>query len=104
MGTPVAAEVYGRLGDAIRRRRDAAGMSQASLGSRVGLGRTSITNIEKGTQSILLHQFLEIAEAIGTPAEEILREVGRVSEPERVDEGGSLAELLTRLDRKGLGR
>lgn len=100
----MAAEVYGRLGEVLRRRRDAIGLSQASLADRVGLGRTSITNIEKGVQSVLLHQFLEIAEAIGASPEELLEEAGVRPAAAVERERSDVADLLVRLDRRGLGR
>ena len=46
----------------------------------VGLTRTSITNIEKGRQKVLLHQVYDIARALGTTPTSILP-VEMVSEP-----------------------
>ena len=39
-------------------------MSQRELGKAIGLARTSITNIERGNQQILLHTLYDIAEAL----------------------------------------
>lgn len=36
-------------------------MTQATLGKRVGLSRTSITNIEKGRQHVALHVLYDLA-------------------------------------------
>ncbi len=39
----------------------AKGMTQSELATAVGLTRTSITNIEKGRQKLLVHTLLDIA-------------------------------------------
>ncbi len=59
----MSGDVYAKVGAAIRAKRGDIGMTQSALADRTGLGRTSITNIESGTQSILLHQLLGIARA-----------------------------------------
>jgi transcriptional regulator with XRE-family HTH domain len=57
-----------------RRIRTARGgkLTQATLGSRIGLSRTAITNIECGRQRLLVDQLVEIAAAIGIPPAELL--------------------------------
>ncbi|MBR7837817.1 helix-turn-helix transcriptional regulator [Actinospica durhamensis] len=55
---------YVQLGNRIRRARLAAGLSQEQLGQRVGLNRSSISNVEKGTQRILAHTLVEFATAL----------------------------------------
>ncbi|QPB24576.1 helix-turn-helix transcriptional regulator [Rhizobium sp. 007] len=64
--------VYAAVGEAIRRKREARAMSQASLAEKVSLARTSITNIEAGTQAIPLHNFLSIAQALAAEPGELL--------------------------------
>jgi transcriptional regulator with XRE-family HTH domain len=56
--------IYATIGLAIRSRRDLIGMTQASLAEKTGLSRTSVTNIERGGQALLVHQLLEIARAL----------------------------------------
>src|SRR5688500_4771036 len=41
---------------------------------RVSLTHTSITNIEKGRQRVMLHTLAQIAEALGTPIAKLLPE------------------------------
>jgi transcriptional regulator with XRE-family HTH domain len=60
---------FGRL---LRSARRAAALSQQELGERVGLSRTSITNIERGSQPVALHTFIRLASAVGVPAAELL--------------------------------
>jgi transcriptional regulator with XRE-family HTH domain len=55
---------YQMVGAKIREWRERRGMTQASLGEEVGLSRTSITNVERGRQAILLHQFVDFASAL----------------------------------------
>ena len=55
-------EAFGRAVRQLRRER---GMTQAELATRLNLGRTSITNLEKGRQSPPLSLLPEIAGALG---------------------------------------
>lgn len=54
---------YKEVGDRVRAQRGKR-LSQESLASAVGLTRTSISNIEKGRQKLLLHTLVDIAEAL----------------------------------------
>lgn len=56
--------VYRMFGSAVRALREEKNVTQEDLAQRVNLSRTSITNIEKGRQRVLLHQMLEIASAL----------------------------------------
>jgi transcriptional regulator with XRE-family HTH domain len=47
------------------RQREGAELSQEKLAKRVGMSRTSITNIEKGRQQIPLHMLYSLADALG---------------------------------------
>ena len=71
--TPLSTtEVYRLVGDRIRLERSKRKLSQEDLASRIGLTRTSITNIEKGRQKMLLHTTVDISLALGIPISEIL--------------------------------
>ena len=59
------------LGRRIRSAREGK-LTQAALGTLVGLSRTAITNIECGRQRLLVNQLVEIAGAVGVPAAELL--------------------------------
>ena len=67
-----SADVYRELGRLIRLHRERLTLSQAALARRVGLSRTSVTNIEQGRQKILVHQLLSFAVALGTSPEALL--------------------------------
>lgn len=72
----MADEIYSRIGAVIRARREALGLSQGDLGTRVGVGRTSITMIERGGQGLMVHQLVRIASALRTTPSTLLNEAG----------------------------
>jgi len=47
-------------------------MTQGRLGASIGLSRTSITNIEKGRQKLLIDTLWVIARVLGVPGHELL--------------------------------
>jgi transcriptional regulator with XRE-family HTH domain len=57
--------LYKEFGRLLRARRKDAGLTQSQVAERVGLTRTSITNIERGIQHISLHQLFLLASAVG---------------------------------------
>ena len=58
----IEADLYRLIGERVRARRGS--LTQGDLAKRVGLGRTSITNLEAGTQRMPLHYLVRIAEAL----------------------------------------
>lgn len=64
--------LYKEFGRLLRQRRTEAGLTQSQVASRVGLTRTSITNIERGTQHIALHQLFRLASAVGVGPTDLL--------------------------------
>ena len=48
-----------------RKKRVAAGLSQAELGQRIGLNQATISRIERGQQEPTLGQLQRIADALG---------------------------------------
>jgi len=59
------AEFYEQVGARIAAaRRGKRKLTQQALASMVSLSRTSIANIEKGRQNLLLHHFVDIADAL----------------------------------------
>jgi transcriptional regulator with XRE-family HTH domain len=61
--------LYKEFGRLLKAARKDARLTQNEVAGRVGLSRTSITNIERGTQHIPLHQLFLLASAVGvTPA------------------------------------
>jgi transcriptional regulator with XRE-family HTH domain len=68
-------EAFGRAVRQLRRER---GMTQAELATRLSLGRTSITNLEKGRQSPPLSLLPEIAGALGVDPLRLVAIAGQV--------------------------
>ena len=64
--------VYRLVGERVRARRTALGMTQASLAKAVGTARTSITNLEKGTQHVPLHVLLAVAGELGAEGADLM--------------------------------
>lgn len=65
--------LYRVIGLRVRSIRTAKGITQEALAKQVKLTRTSLTNIEKGRQKVLLHTAVEIAHALGVGAGELLQ-------------------------------
>ncbi len=65
-------DVYVALGGLIRSRRARVEMTQDELARRVGMTRTSITNIERGRQKVQLHTLYDIAAALEAPVQDLL--------------------------------
>jgi transcriptional regulator with XRE-family HTH domain len=64
--------IYQELGNRISRARKKTKLSQHDLALRVGLKRTSITNIEKGRQKVMVHTLLDVAKHLNVDALELL--------------------------------
>ena len=67
--------IYLVVGKRIRQARIKADMTQEMLSMKVGLGRTSITNIEDGQQKIQLHTLFAIADALNLTAQELITDI-----------------------------
>jgi transcriptional regulator with XRE-family HTH domain len=63
--TAAVEALYLAFGRALRSARKEAELTQNDVARRVGLSRTSITNIERGSQHISLHQLFLLASAVG---------------------------------------
>ena len=63
---------YKGVGEKLRSVRLGQKVTQEGLAKLVGLTRTSLTNIEKGRQKLLLHTFADLAAALRVPASELL--------------------------------
>jgi len=60
------------VGRRIRATRKAAKLTQEELAERVNLTRTSVTNIEKGRQKLLLHTLVDLAVAMKVPVIQLM--------------------------------
>jgi len=67
--------VYVSFGEIVREHRLRRGWTQTDLAERVGLSRTSITNIEIGRQRILLSDLFDFAAAFGVSPKSIFNDL-----------------------------
>ncbi len=63
---------YTELGHRIREAREKSHLTQETLAKMVSLTRTSVTNIEKGRQQLLVHTLVEISKALQVSPESLL--------------------------------
>jgi len=90
---------YAELGSNIRQRRDAIGMTQLTLAAKAGVKRTSIANMERGAQGILVHQLLNIAKALKVSAASLTpKDVERSRPDPEVEFSDDVQQLLERLE------
>lgn len=75
--------MYEQVGKRVHAARARLGISQETLAKLVFLTRTSITNIERGRQRILLHTLMELASALRVPVTSLLPDPAPPVGPER---------------------
>lgn len=63
---------YAAVGHRIRTERENRGLTQEALARGVRLTRTSITNIEKGRQRLLLHTLIDFSAFLNVPPTALL--------------------------------
>lgn len=63
---------YRELGSQIKKARNKALLTQESLAEKVSLTRTTVTNIEKGRQQLLVHTLVDIAKVLNVSIELLL--------------------------------
>lgn len=64
--------LYAALGRRIRAAREARGLNQAALGAAIGIGRSSVSNVEAGRQHLAVHQLVAAAQALKVDTEDLL--------------------------------
>ncbi|MCA3739012.1 MAG: helix-turn-helix transcriptional regulator [Phenylobacterium sp.] len=66
----------GKLGDAIRARRQALKMSQEALADAAGINRTHMGEVERGKRNISFMSVVKIAKAMDARASDLIAEAG----------------------------
>lgn len=67
--------VYVTFGEVVKAMRLERGWTQTDLADRVGLSRTSVTNIEIGRQRVLLSDLFDFARAFSVPPKTIFNKL-----------------------------
>ena len=93
-------DFYRRFGRHLRQARKAAGLSQADLAVAIKLTRTSVSNIEKGRQKVLLHTFGEMLHVLNVQPGELLPAAQPAPSPSGLN---SLARDARDFVERGLG-
>jgi transcriptional regulator with XRE-family HTH domain len=91
--------IYLDFGRRLRKARRKATLTQETLAQRVGLSRTSVTNIELGHQPVTLHLLYELAKAVGVRPEQLLPDEAAAD-----TDGSHLADVLMGLRRADRSR
>jgi transcriptional regulator with XRE-family HTH domain len=68
--------IYQEIGRLVQASRKRAGLTQDKLSSRVGMTRTSITNIERGRQRLSVDLLYSLAEALSVDPRALLPTAG----------------------------
>lgn len=61
----------------VRALREARGLSQEALAEIAGLHRTYVGSVERGERNVTLSNIYALADALGVPAQELLRDDSR---------------------------
>lgn len=77
--------LYEYIGQQIRNHRDKRSITQQDLADRVGLERTSITNIERGKQKLPLHVLFGICEVLDVTPNDLLPHRSAVAEQKHLE-------------------
>ncbi|WP_298117561.1 helix-turn-helix transcriptional regulator [Flavobacterium sp.] len=72
--------LYQIVGERIKKRRESIGLNQNDLSEKINIGRSSISNIEKGRQQPTLHTLFEICKVLDMDVQTILPTYAEVQE------------------------
>lgn len=90
---------YVELGQRLRSRREKAELTQAEVAARVGLTRTSITNVELGEQPVSAFLLVRLAQIMGCQLQDLTPALSDGPEPDLIpsDVPPKTADVLRRL-------
>lgn len=77
------------LGQAVRQRRTALGLSQEELAHRAGLHRTYIGSLERGERNVAFLNLIRLADALECPLEALLAHIGQPADVDGLRNGGA---------------
>ena len=83
---------YVEFGTRVREARNRARLTQAELGKRLGLDRSTIAGIEGGRQGVQLDDLVDLANALGCPPGDLLPD----KNPDMAPDSATAASLVLR--------
>jgi transcriptional regulator with XRE-family HTH domain len=86
-------EIYRAFGEQLGAARRRARLTQMQFAELVGLSRTSITNVECGRQSVLLHQLYKFADVLAVPVSSLMPVVSSLSTTTNLESDEYLKKL-----------
>ncbi len=98
------------VGEAIRKYRLSAGMSQMALAEKIGISYQQLQKYEKGTNSISLYRLKQICESLKIPVSYILEDLEPEKTAEEISEYGlskqerAVLDLFRRIDTEDIRR
>jgi transcriptional regulator with XRE-family HTH domain len=95
---------YKRLGELIRSARKRAALNQQDVADFLELKRTSVVNIEQGTQRIQLHSLMEVAAMLKIDPTELLAKLYVLIDKNATSEAERkvITKVVAKLDEKEL--
>jgi transcriptional regulator with XRE-family HTH domain len=69
------------LGERVRSRREALGLSQEALAHQTGIHWTFLGQVERGRRNLSLHNLLKVAQGLGVDPAELVRGLQPPDEP-----------------------
>jgi len=90
---------YYEIGQRIRKKRKAAGLSQDQLAEKVGISTTHMSHIETGNTKLSLPVFVELAEALEVRTDELLYDAAPANRSVSIDE---IIKMLEHCDSRQL--
>ncbi len=76
---PVLSSRHRAFGDAIRALRDQRGLTQEALADLCGLTTNYVGDAERGERNVSIRAVWQLADGLGVPASELLREAEKQS-------------------------
>ncbi len=90
--------LYQIVGERIKKRRESIGLNQNDLSEKINIGRSSISNIEKGRQQPPLHTLFEICKVLDMDVQTILPTYAEVQEKVSNNTNDLYATFLENID------
>lgn len=96
------ASIYSQIGQSVRKGRSRLHLTQQELADRLKLTRTSVTNIEAGTQRIPVHLAYEIAHVLNLSLDELLPSVQQIEREAEMELPPETAKFVQKIFEEGL--